>query len=415
MARAGIASRRACEAIIAQGRVRVNGEVATLGQSADADVDDIRLDGEPLRIPDTFDYYILNKPKGVISDEDVGGSHPRARDLIPAAGHLYPVGRLDLDSEGLMLFTNDGELAHRLTHPRYAHPKTYRVLLEGSPSEETLDAWRRGLVIEGRRTQPAEVEKIIKTRRGTLVEVKLWEGRKRQIRKVAAALGHPALELVRVGLGPLELGDLPTGAWRRLTDKEVMALRAIRHMRRRSPYSVPVPSRDRRSGQRPERQGRSGPRERWGKAGRDLGDSDRPRRPRRSGEGEERERSRPFPRPGEQDQRRPLRPRPGAGRGAPTGRVGGGERRGEDRPGLRRPGDRDQRDRGRPSQPPRAGGADRPRRPGGAGRSQQPGGPPRSGGAGRGSRPRPARPAEPRRPIRPVAPKKPSRGRGGKR
>jgi 23S rRNA pseudouridine2605 synthase len=238
MARAGIASRRACEEIIVQKRVTVNGELATLGMKADPQRDDIRVDGARLHLPDSYDYIMLNKPRDVISDEDVGGNWPAARELIPLGGYLYPVGRLDIKSEGLMLFTNDGDLAHRLTHPRYEHPKTYHVLVEGTPSEKTLDVWRRGLVLDGQRTAPAEARVMRKTRDGALLEVTLREGRKRQIRRVAAALGHPVMTLQRVALGPLQLGDLAPGAWRRLTDEEVAALRAIRAQPRRLPRSA---------------------------------------------------------------------------------------------------------------------------------------------------------------------------------
>lgn len=228
IARAGLASRRAAEELIEMGRVTVNGQKARLGMSADPHRDDILVDGERLKLPESFDYFMLNKPKGVISDEDVSGNHQSARDLIPVEGHLYPVGRLDLGSEGLMLFTNDGALAHRLTHPRYDHPKTYQVLLDGNVQEETLDRWRHGIVIEGKRTRPAHVDKIRKSRSGTLLEVTLREGRKRQIRKVASTLGHTVISLTRTKLGPLELGDLPVGAWRRLTIEEVAALEMVR-------------------------------------------------------------------------------------------------------------------------------------------------------------------------------------------
>jgi 23S rRNA pseudouridine2605 synthase len=231
LARAGYGSRRACETIIEQQRVTVNGQVAGLGVKADPKRDDIRVDGERLRLPDQFVYIMLNKPRGVISDEDVGGRLPAARELIPLEGRLYPVGRLDVQSEGLLLFTDDGDLAHRLTHPRYEHPKTYHAVVEGSPTEKTLDVWRRGIMLDGERTAPAEIKKIGKTRGGTLLEITLYEGRKRQVRRVAAALGHPVLKLVRVKLGPLELGNLPAGAWRRLTDQEIASLQAIRSER----------------------------------------------------------------------------------------------------------------------------------------------------------------------------------------
>lgn len=240
LARAGYGSRRACETIIEQQRVTVNGRVAGLGVKADPKRDDIRVDGERLRLPDQFVYIMLNKPRGVISDEDVGGKLPAARELIPLEGHLYPVGRLDVQSEGLLLFTDDGDLAHRLTHPRYEHPKTYHAVVEGSPTEKTLDVWRRGIMLDGERTAPAEIKKIGKTRGGTLLEITLHEGRKRQVRRIAAALGHPVLKLVRVKLGPLELGNLPSGAWRRLTEQEVALLQAIRNER--------PPRRSRRAG-----------------------------------------------------------------------------------------------------------------------------------------------------------------------
>lgn len=228
MSHAGIGSRRGCEEIIKQRRVTVNGEVAELGMKADPKRDEIRVDGQRLKLPQSYDYIMLNKPRGVISDEDVGGNWPAAREMIPVEGHLYPVGRLDVPSEGLILFTNDGDLAHRLTHPSYEHPKTYRVQVSGHPTEDVLNQWRRGIDLEGQRTLPAEVTRLKKTRNSTELEVVMREGRKRQIRKVAASLGHPAERLERIKLGPLELGDLSSGSWRRLTDEEVRALKRIR-------------------------------------------------------------------------------------------------------------------------------------------------------------------------------------------
>lgn len=233
MSHAGIGSRRQCESIIEQGRVTVNGRVAELGMKADPERDDVRVDGQRLKLPEAYDYIMFNKPRNVISDEDVGGNWPAAREMIPVEGHLYPVGRLDVPSEGLMLFTNDGDLAHRLTHPSFEHPKTYRVLVNGNPSEATLDQWRRGVFVEGQRTLPAGVERKGKTRDGTWLEVTLREGRKRQIRKVAAGLGHPVIQLIRFRLGPLELGDLPSGSWRRLTEEEVRALKKVRRQGKR--------------------------------------------------------------------------------------------------------------------------------------------------------------------------------------
>lgn len=243
MAKAGFGSRRACEEIIRVGRVTVNSHPATLGMQADPNTDDVRVDGSRLKIETTLIYIMLNKPYNVISDEDVAGKWPRARDLIPVEGHLYPVGRLDLNSEGLMLFTNDGELAHRLTHPRYEHPKTYRALVHGEPDTKTLTAWRRGILLDGEPTSRADVSLISKTKAGTLLEVIVREGRKRMIRRVAAALGHPIITLKRIALGPLKLGDLAPGAWRRLSNKEITALQDIRMApapRRRAVGDKPV-------------------------------------------------------------------------------------------------------------------------------------------------------------------------------
>jgi 23S rRNA pseudouridine2605 synthase len=237
LALAGLGSRRESESIIKQNRVTVNGEIASLGAKADPERDDIRVDGKPLDLPEAYDYILLNKPRGVISDEDVAGNWPAARELIPVEGHLFPVGRLDVPSEGLMLFTNDGDLAYKLTHPSYEHPKVYRVQIEGHPDDATLEAWRRGVGLNGKRTLPAEVQRVKKTRDATELEITLREGRKRQIRRVAAQLGHPVKRIERIGLGPLRLGDLPSGAWRRLTEEEVAALRAVRKQskpRRRS-------------------------------------------------------------------------------------------------------------------------------------------------------------------------------------
>jgi 23S rRNA pseudouridine2605 synthase len=257
MAQAGLGSRRACEEIIEQGRVTVDGHLAGLGMRADPAIDDVRVDGERLHLVEDRIYVVLNKPRGVISDEDVAGKHTRARDMIPLEGHLYPVGRLDLQSEGLMLFTNDGDLAHKLTHPSFEHPKTYRVVVEGSPSEKTLDIWRRGISLDGKPTGPAEVVKLTKTHEGTLLEVTLREGRKRQVRRVAAALGHPAISLLRVKIGPILLGDLPSGAWRRLTAEETVALQTLRSSRphrRRQFTKKRLPARA-ASSQKPQQRG----------------------------------------------------------------------------------------------------------------------------------------------------------------
>ena len=227
LARAGVGSRRACEELIRQGRVTVNGNVARLGDRADPQTDVIVADGERVRVVSSFTYVMLNKPRGVVSTVSAQPqeARPTVRDLVNLPARLYPVGRLDAESEGLVLLTDDGELANRLTHPRYAHPKTYRVLVAGRPTGETLGAWRRGIMLEGERTLPCEVRTVRAQGGDTWLEFVLREGRKRQLREMCALLGHPVRRLIRTHLGPLALGNLPTGQWRELTDDEVRALR----------------------------------------------------------------------------------------------------------------------------------------------------------------------------------------------
>ncbi len=229
LAQAGFGSRRACEDLIQAGRVTVNGEVIRLGRKADPDRDRIAVDGERVTVPASHVYIAVYKPRGVLSDlgdPATATETPTVRDLVPLPGHLFPVGRLDLPSEGLILLTDDGALAHRLTHPRYAHEKEYHVLVEGHPSTETLGRWRAGVFLDGRRTAPADVSILSVERDRTWLRVVLREGRKRQIRRVAAILGHPVRRLIRVRIAALELGTLKPGQYRRLTDAEVAALQS---------------------------------------------------------------------------------------------------------------------------------------------------------------------------------------------
>lgn len=229
LSQAGIASRRAAEELIRQGRVTVNGQVARLGQKADLASDVIRVDGEALKPPE-FVYFLLNKPRGIVSTNKRQPQEKRriVRDLIPHEGHLFSVGRLDADSEGLILLTNDGELADRLMHPRYNHTKTYEALVEGRPSPHTLDAWRNGIDLDGRRTAAAKVRVLSEQENDTWLQVVLREGRKRQIRRVAGALGHPVKRLVRVKIDFLEIGHLRPGQWRDLSPAEVRLLKEKR-------------------------------------------------------------------------------------------------------------------------------------------------------------------------------------------
>lgn len=246
MAHAGIASRRHSEEIIKAGRVTVNGRVATLGDKANPRQDKITVDGRPLPRPQQKIYIMVNKPRDVISDEDdTGEGRTTVRDLINLPGHLYPVGRLDKQSMGLILMTNDGDLAHKLTHPRYGHKKVYRVKIEGNPTQEIIKEWQRGVWLEDEetRTAVAGVRVDKRTTDHTWLTVTLREGRKRQIRRVAAHLGHPVLHLSREQLGPLVLGDLELGKWRHLTGNEVKALhRAVRRPEERDGRSSRRPS-----------------------------------------------------------------------------------------------------------------------------------------------------------------------------
>jgi 23S rRNA pseudouridine2605 synthase len=228
LARCGVASRRASEQIITGGRVRVNGQrVDQLGTSVDPERDRIEVDGRRVRPPAMLTYVALNKPIGVVS----AASDPRGRrtvlDLVPRDARLFPVGRLDYDSEGLILLTDDGDLAMRLTHPRHSVEREYRALLGGEVTEEILDRLSAGIELDGTRTAPATFERLETHPDGVWVRVVLHEGRNRQIRRMVEALGLDVVRLVRVRVGSLELGSLPAGGWRRLSAAEVAALRGM--------------------------------------------------------------------------------------------------------------------------------------------------------------------------------------------
>ncbi len=231
LAQAGVTSRRKAEEMILAGHVKVNGRaVKTLGIKVDPDRDTIEVDNEPIRLEKKI-YLVLNKPRGYISDRDETGEHKTALDLVPQGERLFAAGRLDLDSEGLLLLTNDGDLAFRLTHPRFEHQKEYLALVLGEPDEAALQKLKRGVryqdewlradrVVRAARKQPFGEA----PRDQTWLRVVLHEGKKRQIRHMFGAVGHPVLRLIRTRIGPLELDGLKSGHWRALTRHEIQQL-----------------------------------------------------------------------------------------------------------------------------------------------------------------------------------------------
>ena len=229
LARAGVASRRKVEELVRAGRVKVNGRVVTdLSLRVDPDRDRVEVDGREVRLPEPV-YYLFYKPCGYLTAlSDPHGRPtiaPFLKDLPPG---VFPVGRLDRDSEGLLLLTNDGELAQRLLHPRYEIPRVYRVWLVRPPREDLLERIRReGLEIEGRRVFPEEIRLVKKSRRECVYEVRLHEGRKREVRKIFAAAGSRVKRLLRIRFGPLRLGSLKPGEIRPLSPKEIRALRRL--------------------------------------------------------------------------------------------------------------------------------------------------------------------------------------------
>lgn len=228
LAQAGIASRRAAEGLIAEGRVTVNGTtIRDMGHKADPAADDIRVDGRRVRPPDRLRYILLCKPAGYVTTRHDPQRRPTVMDLLAGVrDSVYPVGRLDFESEGLILLTNDGTLAAALMHPRHEVPRTYEARVAGVPGPEALDRLRRGVPLDGTRTRPAEVTLLTRdgaTRVG-LLRIRIREGRNRQVRRMCDAVGHPVRRLRRVQFGPLADRRLAPGAWRDLTPAEVRAL-----------------------------------------------------------------------------------------------------------------------------------------------------------------------------------------------
>ncbi len=228
MARAGIGSRRYCEDLIRDGRVRVGGVRASLGDRVDPRFVEITVDGESLKFPDTFTYIKLHKPAGYLSSRRSQGGNPTVYDLIDVHQRVFPIGRLDLQSEGLILLTNDGEITHRLTHPRYTHEKEYQVLFKQAPNLSQMKTWEEGLRLpDGYWTQPSVLRVDQEVESGVWCQVILREGRKRQIRIMASVLGLTVLRLIRTRIAAVTLGKLPSGRWEACSPEEVASLRNL--------------------------------------------------------------------------------------------------------------------------------------------------------------------------------------------
>jgi 23S rRNA pseudouridine2605 synthase len=220
LARAGLGSRRRCEELIDDGLVTVNGVVVGLGARADVDVDQIEVEGVPIGVRPGLVHYLLHKPAGVITTAEDTHGRPTVIDLVPPEPRVFPIGRLDQDTEGLLLLTNDGDLTHRLTHPSFGVEKEYLAEVEGTPSRGALRQLRNGVDLEDGRTAPAKVSAVAPN----LLKITIHEGRNRQVRRMCEAIGHPVVRLVRSRIGPLSDRALKPGEWRPLTMEEVRAL-----------------------------------------------------------------------------------------------------------------------------------------------------------------------------------------------
>jgi 23S rRNA pseudouridine2605 synthase len=220
LAQAGLGSRRACEELIERKRVRVNGEIAVLGRRVDPQTDVIEVDGAQIGVKPGLVHYLLHKPAGVITTASDPQGRPVVLDLVPPEPRVFPVGRLDGDSEGLLVLTNDGDLTHRLTHPSYGVDKEYLVEVDGEPTRRAVARLRDGVDLEDGRTAPAKVAQLD----ARLLRITIHEGRNRQVRRMCEAIGHPVLRLVRTRIGPITDRSLKPGEWRALTQDEVRAL-----------------------------------------------------------------------------------------------------------------------------------------------------------------------------------------------
>jgi 23S rRNA pseudouridine2605 synthase len=229
IASTGLSSRRKAEMLIAAGRVTVNGKAVTeLGTKVDPERDHVKVDGKHLTSAQPFVYLMLNKPKNVMSTLDDPGGRTTVKDFLRGVSvRVFPVGRLDFDSEGLMLLTNNGGLAQALLHPRYHVPKTYLIKVKGILTDEEIARLEQGIRLEDGMTGQAFVKKVKKAEQNSWLELTIREGRKHQVKRMLEAVEHPVIKLTRIRMGPLSLGDLPAGEFRFLTDREANALRVL--------------------------------------------------------------------------------------------------------------------------------------------------------------------------------------------
>ena len=236
LAQAGLGSRRTCEMLIEEGRVTVNGEVAVLGRRVETADDRVEVDGVCIGVAPGLVYYLLNKPLGVVSTAADPQGRPTVVDLVPTDPRVYPVGRLDTDTEGLLLLTNDGELTHRLTHPSFGVEKEYLAEVDGEPSRGALRQLREGVALDDGLTAPAKVSAV----GPGVVKLIIHEGRNRQVRRMCEAVGHPVRRLVRTRIGPLRDATLAPGAWRALTIDEVRSLERAASVERSAARPCPA-------------------------------------------------------------------------------------------------------------------------------------------------------------------------------
>ena len=229
IAGSGLASRRKAEGLIAAGRVMVNGKIVTeLGTRVNPERDHVKVDGKHLSAAQPFVYLILNKPRNVVSTLDDPGGRTTVKDYLRGVSvRVFPVGRLDFDSEGLMLLTNNGDLAQALLHPRYHVPKTYLIKVKGVLTDEDIAQLEQGVRLEDGMTSPAQVKKVRKVEANSWLEMTIREGRKHQVKRMLESVGHPVIKLMRIRMGPLSLGHLEPGEFRFLTDREANALRQL--------------------------------------------------------------------------------------------------------------------------------------------------------------------------------------------